>query len=586
MSLGQALGVMLRFPFACLLGIVTLIGYPWPASLTWHLRPLLFAGAAALVIWDIRQRYVRPLEASHRKTRIIDLPDEQPEILQRSAAGSDDEHTFDAVQCRIFLYGLLYPNRLRQRLTERYALSPTTLKQSVTIDVHIPEIMLVTAGKGDSPEKEPERVDRVLFPVLVPAKGAMLDDLRVLAADHSDLPALAHREYLQLVARTLRLLMVVAYGGGQLSPATHWWALRAERLALQTILHQADTPPPKEAPGESLRALLSIPPGQNPPIVDRDAIESAVMLVKLLAEHYVVVTSVPCPRDGRMVVAYERLTTRKPTKEASGTHLFRLRPLLSGTAASYHLIVEGPEGVYLIKQGSPGLTDYFGAHWAQIEQENKAAMSAGRLIDSPPPPYYRFGSRKGQRFAHFYTRFAPMPSSPVGYGDNPPNIHLLFRESPPGESFRAAITSSAAAVLIWLVGFVMSRGMLTKVPFTLDSDAPAILLVFPALAATWLGVEQRTQNLIGRTKTTFTTMLVTVFTSIAASGVFMMNNSAITYLAWRNPGNANFLGIQHLPWSLLALAAIVNAIVAIRSWQGHSREYRHLRTRRGSPHTD
>ncbi len=179
---------------------------------------------------------------SHRPTKVWGLPEYQVNVLQRTAGQAQISNTSDnagPAQARIFASAVIYPAHVRQRLTERYDPGQRTLTQFVTIDAQLPSRDVqrllnsadtATLQKPGIPAQrtttsndvaEGGRTDAadatqhpavILFPVLVPRKGEMVDNLRVLAADGSAVPVLSYRQYLQLVAKVLRTLLDIAYG--------------------------------------------------------------------------------------------------------------------------------------------------------------------------------------------------------------------------------------------------------------------------------------------------------------------------------------------------------------------------------------
>lgn len=565
----------------CLLVIAMALGYPpeLPDTFAWILRAMSFAGAVLLLWWHRREQYLVPLAASHRNPLAIDHWDDHPQLLQWHASRTELEPDLESMQSQLLIWALLSPSLLRQRIVERYTLSSRTLKQTVTIDMVLPKPARDLADASENTE-----IGGVAVPVLVLLKGALMDDLRIRAADGANLPTLAHHEYLQLAARTLRALLVFAYG--PLDRETHKVPLEAEERALRTIMRRRSGDKTPEDDGEqALLALVDDHRSGRLPVPKPAFITTAAALVRILARHYVVLAAVPYSTGGRLTVTYERLANREIPPKANGRpkgNLWRdngsyrlvLPTDLGCTCASYHLIVDGPEGIYLVEQDAPELDAYVRMHWKAMKSERDGHRIGP--MDLTPPPYYRFGSRRGQSFAHFYTRFTPIPRAHVLGGRNAPKLRLQFLETPPGESFRAAISSTAAALLIWLIGFVMSRGMDTVVGFELESDAPAILLVFPALAATWLGIDRKLQSLIGSSIGSAATILTTIIVSVAASGLFMLNVSDITYLRWDNPGAVNLLGIHHLSWTVLTVIAFANALVAAYLCAGDWWQYSHF----------
>jgi hypothetical protein len=242
------------------------------------------------------------------------------------------------------------------------------------------------------------------------------------------------------------------------------------------------------------------------------------------------------------------------------------------TAQSYHLVVDGGEGVYLGRQDAPGLVPYITAR----------AGSVGGSEPDAPPPYFRFRSRSGQSYGHFYTRFFPQPDAKgVAAGRQLPHITFRFFEVPPGSVFRAALTAWTAAALIWIFGLLTSSGA------SPSTDAPAYLLAFPALVGGWLGYESRRQHrLIEGALAASQSLIWTVLLSLAASGFFLTTRVRDSILGWTDPYGLDIAGVTSLPWTLVMLGSLLNAvaigyIAVARAWEYHQTTLGSKTSRRG-----
>ncbi|MDZ5443420.1 hypothetical protein U2F26_11845 [Micromonospora sp. 4G57] len=609
------------------------------ASLRWTARALAGVLLVLLLVWHTRRRYYLPQTKSHRPTKVWRLPDYQVNILQRSAGHSNALtrlNEADSARARIFTSAIIFPASVRQRITERYEPGQRTLMQRVTIDAQLsPRVVrkilhpdevsaaerrLTVPAQRSEPSVEfppPHGAEHgvptasaipdsngqsvILFPVLVPLKGEMVDNLRVLAADGSALPILSYRQYLQLVAQVLRTMLDIAYGR-DISAETHGEAFKAEQLALRAVMRRAEIIDKDDDDSGSHELSIVADADVGPEVVNEAALTLAAQLVKKLTSHYAVVAAVPCPPDGRFVVSYERMMT--PALElaplskgilnwmkARARLVFGSRPVdfaisldSAWTTQSYHLVIDAQDGVFVGVQESTDLLEYLTAHWNRVKGIRKKRARNGQVQQAvargessteatTPPPYYRFRRRAGQRYAHFYTRFFPEPIEELPRGNRVPEVRFRFYEVPPGSVFRAVITGCAAALLIWLIGFVASR---KADPGT---DVPAFLLVFPAVAAAWLGFDGQPRRLLEGTLAARISLVTTALCSIAASGLFMVYKANLLYFRWDNFFDMRILGIKSLAWSGLTLVAILNAtsigyIYLARSW-----EFMHLSSR-------
>ena len=225
---------------------------------------------------------------------------------------------------------------------------------------------------------------------------------------------------------------------------------------------------------------------------------------------------------------------------------------------SYHVRVDAPEGLYLARQRFVASDEYVG-------KTNPPLMAK----NAPTPVHYRFRRRLGQPYAHFYGRFFPVPVS----GQRRPKVQLDFFEVPPGSDFRAAIASSACLGLVWIVGFVMSR---TQNPGT---DAPAFLLVFPGVAASWLGFDAPAHRLFEGTLAARLSLALTTLISVTASGLFIMNRSGLSIFYETMPLRGSVLGVSKWFWALLTVMAFFNSLYLMNRWLCHSWRFKHLSER-------
>lgn len=576
-----SLSKRLTTAFACILLIVlSVTGLPprlgmFPSVVVQVTSAVLLAAIVGVFTW---RNYFVPIKSSHRATFLIPLPDAQVYTLQRSAG----HLIITPQQARMFAVSILVPTEVRERITERYDPAQRTLTQRVTIEGYIAENWLGGAVDGEPSGHSGEAgltADNrgtsgasLLFPLLIPRKGTLVDNLRVYGGDQAEMPVLSHRQYLQVVAQVLRTLLSVAYGA-QLKQPEHASALQAEHLALAAVMRRG------AASDESgIVAIRQLKMGSR--VVNKDALELAASLVERLASNYAIVASIPWPQDHRFIVTYQRLIT--PSLELAGIGAGVLRwakararlvlgarpvdisvPLENAcTSQSYHLIIDGQEGVFVGHQSSAGLEQYCAGH----AKRNQEMWKKEGSDHSVPPPYFRFRKRAGQRYGHFYTRFFPEPLSDVEGGDVLPSVRFRFFEVPPGSVFRATVAAIAATALIWLIAFVSSR---KNDPGT---DVPAFLLVFPALAAAWLGFDSGSRRLLEGTLAARISLAITALCSVAGSGLFMVFKAGLGILDDPNPFGMRILGNTSFAWTILTLAIGLNAIFIsylyfVRAWE-------------------
>jgi hypothetical protein len=528
-----------------------------PSWFTWPFRVLVVALGLVLLTLYTASRYVTPLRRSTTTRTMIGVDPTHVDELQRLAKGMAT-----VTQVKIFTAAVLRPVTVRQRVNEHYVPGQRTLRQAVRVEARVPNTLFKlpcfdSNGKkiGTRNVAEDYVQKNVLYlPILVPSKGVMLDGFALRGPGGEIVPALSYTEYLRLVACVLRTLLLQAYGTDfdQLPEE----ARRAEHAALSAVMRRGSAiQPPSLSYLTRLQAPHPVP------------LQVMVQLVGRLSTHYALVAAVHCDSDQRVLVEYERVVI-PAMRLASARRGWvqwlkdRLRLLLgarpidltvsldnASTCQSYHLTVESAEGLYLADQK------------AMIDMESYLRERPNVL---GAPPYYRFRRRLGQSHAHFYARFFPGPEP----GQPSPTLRLTYFEIPPGSVFRAMVTSVAAAVLVWLVGLVISAND----GHELGTDIPALLLAFPAVVAAWMGFEAPSRRLLEATLAARISLIITAMTSIAASGLFMVYRADLHHLHGVLPDRITFLGITQTSWSIVAALALSNASATlyaclVRTWE-------------------
>jgi hypothetical protein len=539
------------------------------------IRVLAFVAGCALLSAYAYSRYVRPVMSSRPSATLISLPPGQTHKIQ-TIAGLTKSVT--SAQAKLFALVLVAPSRTRQRLSETYEPAQRTLRQTVTVELNLRDAWVrEILRRTDGPPT-------MLIPAIVPHKGALLDNFKIFREDGNAMSTLAYSEYLQLIAGVLRALLTTALGAqkGEDFSIKFPAATQLETEALTAIIQRGfgrqgrvDEHNPSSHAKSVTDKLLALPNIKSSP-----ALQLAASLIIKLSSYYAIVIAEPIPPDGRYLYKYER--TVIPELDISGGQSGMIRRLKghirvllgarpvgvkvpldsASTAQSYHLLIHSEEGLYLGRQEAPGLRDYMICH------------ADNPRPDAVAPPYYRFRKRLGQSYAHFYARFFPEPNS----GQRIPAARFIFFEVPPGSLFRATAGAIAAAALVWLVAFVSVN---TKIQ--LNTDAPAILLAFPAIVAGWLGFAKPTPRLLEGTLASRLSLFATAFIALMASGLFMVYQAKVVgVFAWDSPERISILGVRSAAWSILIFASTLNAIgtiflYAIRTW-----EFLHLASRDSS----
>jgi hypothetical protein len=558
----------------------------WWVLLWWALKIIIVFAIIFILRKCIQRHYATEFKSPPSRSigDIPVVPEAEAYDLQRLAGGM----RLNAKQARIFSLAVLEPAELRQRISEHYIPDLRTLTQDVTMEIKIPD-RLSSIGRSGTSESD-DATGSTLLPIMILPKGE-INDLDVFADDGDRIPVLSYREYLQLAAGILRLFLREAFGldpAQSLAEAPHlstrsaeFDVLHLEHRALCQIMkrvqanvktnHRISPVSSEAAEIANLIENLQVSPER------KVYLQLAGALIRKLSMHYALVAVVPARNYGRFVIRFYRtlipeleLAPDENESEKALKKIFErfkgwLRILLgtrpvsvtvvldnAWTCQSYHVIVEGPEGLYLARQRFLASSEYL----------------SEKAKNAPTPAHYRFRRRLGQRYAHFYGRFFPTPED----GQQRPRIQLDFLEAPPGSGFRAAIASCACLALVWVVGLVMSH---TIRP---GSDAPAFLLVFPGIAASWLGLDAPSRLFEG-TLTARLSLGLTIFISVAASGLFICDSSGLSFFRYHTPTGISILGISDWSWAVLTIAAALNSEYMIYRWVRNSWVFKRLAER-------
>jgi hypothetical protein len=286
------------------------------------------------------------------------------------------------LQADYFEAELLPPRGLRARVVEDYEPQGQALHQRVTIDGRLPQDRTGDANTGD-----------IIFPLLVPAKGQLHENLKVYGADgRTPLGVIAYYECLEVIASILRLRIAQACGASPDEPLPQP-ASMIERSALRAIIQHCNSPAQNrrdsEAAAQSIMDLELIPESSISPETQQEGKVVAASLVRILSTNYVIPVPVRPDKNGRFIVSYEQSLVMSQIPHNSdrwsrikykarfylGTRPVSLKISLRNASkcVSYHLRVNGPEGLYLGKQEL--------------------------LPDALRLPYYRFRRRQGQAHA-------------------------------------------------------------------------------------------------------------------------------------------------------------------------------------------
>jgi hypothetical protein len=594
---------------------------------SWAFRVIVLFLAIRFVLGYTEHRHVRPLKGSSRRRQLgtqVELLGSGPaRTLQRRAG---NERRVKPLEAEIFALAITNPSLLRQRVTEQYEPERRTLRQRVTVEIQMPSELITNSTLspqedtetaqsqgGHTPDEETAsanspmpaatdssdfgtssnvgpsadflELESILFPVIVPYKGDLNDNFRILDAKGEPVPTLAYSEYLQVAASVLRMLLLKAYDlkNGETGPELPKSMLDAEKVALRCIIErgQPDSQDVIKAAKKiaALKETAEWTEREESGQLNPEMLQLAAEFVRAVANRYAMVALAKCETNGRLLLCYERtivpdLKIANEFKKGQRSRwikdrlclLLGARPIaltlvLKGapTCRSFHLTTTCPEGLYLREQIVAGIEEYITGRDRQREAI---------------PPYYRMQWRLGQRYSHFYSRFLPPPRE--SQNEKFPQLKVIFLETPPGSLFRSSIVALGSSALIWIVGYIVSHGG------SLQNGAPVVLLALAAGVAAWLGYDAQSRRLLEGTLAARVSLIWTALTSVAAAALLMayQAHAPVPLKTFRLPGNVTFLNISHLSWAILSALAIGNSIAitylaAFRTW-----EYKYLCSRR------
>ncbi|GAA3011701.1 hypothetical protein [Actinokineospora diospyrosa] len=507
-----------------------------------------------------RRRHQLRFKSGHGILTLRQVPPSAIAPLQEAAI---DTKLCSAAQALIFAQGVVQSRQLRQRLVETYELDQRTVRQRVSIDVEVPRKLLPREANGR------KRLTSVYFPVLIPRKSKFQDDFSVYGADGEALHVLPYRQYLQLAATVLRQLLMSATGvtTPQALPEA---AVEAERAALTLMVarRSADGFAPDMAKVDNWESRVRLPANASP--AQQNALRLAVDFVRMLTFNYAIVVPLPIDCHGRALVKFQQTLVPELNLSSRRQRLALLlgaRPIdltfsivMASTCQSYHLRVTGTDDLYL---GDQNLVD-------------SAATLHGQAKHEYVPPHVRFRRRLGQPHAHVYTRFFPEPAEvvtgPRQRRFERPSVRLKFFETPPGSLFRAVVSALACLALVWIVGVVSSRTP------DADTDAPAFLLVFPAVVGAWLGFDAAGRRLLEGTLAARISLSCTVLISIVSTGLFLGHKGLDDVISWhRLP--VSVLWVNDWSWLVAVLLSGANAFVTAVIYLRRTAFYSYLATR-------
>ncbi len=456
---------------------------------------------------------------------------------------------------------------------------------------------------ADSSDIDRIRTAPPLFyvPILVPAKGDLVDQLEIQRSDGSAAHSVSHTQTLRLVALGLRFLLLAALA----EPGTNAAAFddkdfREHELVLLRLISRRG---PLGRSGGPWEAGLTASTGASQSALEHRKATALLHLTKVveatlealerqfpwkssddakriervkafsnvrdyvlkLAQCYPILVSLPNNDQAYRRLAYERVIAPAPF----GTHRLRLwaglRPdrvvvpvTLPFEADSYHLEIIGPAEYYLREQllGCPRCSARVDSTWRGLSASGSGCHHGP--IGGDERCYVRVRRRAGQNYCHVYLRgFA---ASKLDEHGQQIIMTARFAEAPPGIEERALLAAAAASVVVAVIGYLRSRNGL--LPPTDIADIPALLLAVPGVAATWFGFNSDTDTVLRSSLTARISLLATGLLSVAAVSCYLLQ----AYLGWKRGPQWGFLGVHEWVWLVLLGVSVANTgIIAYKA---------------------
>lgn len=590
---------------SAILGWLAFFRLPWQSPFLaasrpqpiFHLRPLMalaWVAFTATIVLVINYRYRRraipwvPSTADGDGMSALDMsiPDLQRVFDLRAEAALSDK----MISLPMFVSLVLQPEKSRMRTVETVSLEGRVIVQDVRVELSLSDALLdaswerreVTENRdGGRSGDEDAGNSEIYVPILNCPKKEMIDNFHVRDREGRDLDILCYEETIQLISSSLHFLIQAALrendrGAGATSEGID----TAEALFLMLIC--GNTTPSLKTTERTIQAGLAhigiTGKGDDEP----QTVTWLREFLRTLAQAFPLVAVVPeMPGPRRLQIFYSR-TTIPPNKSKRLRHWLRLmlglRPVtvqmspgMAHNSQSYHLQVRAPESQYLMEQTLRCAE--CGQKLSRSEVETDGSGGCGHVRPaSDNEPYFQLLRKRGQHYAHLYMRgFAGLQQQ---------NIRLTasFGEVPPGTLASAAITAVTSFLLIGAVG-VAEMTKLSR-----DSDIPAVLLVLPAVAASWFGFASDTEAVLRSSLAARCSLILGGFTSIAASVLFIVSGAVqqdkqdpLSMAVGQAGDSTAILGIQvGWWWSALIYLSGANLVYVLIQLVVRSNAYRRL----------
>lgn len=519
---------------AALLALISLFasgaGYGWTRRLLLSAVGLV-AVASYITYWDVSLRvhtFPDPPEPNHEPPNHNKVTDYAAALLKE----------LDLGQVTVFFDAIVHPTYRFERITE-------------SVEPVIRSVQVRTSYTFQDPPATSGRV--VALPLVLQRRGALMDGLMVTNGAGERVSTVGRSMTIALEVAIIRFVLDVV------SAEALTLYIRDIEKDVIDFLSASQPQPPFKVTTLATR-IRGLPSTEK----TKPLLQEVSRLLRRLTRLYPILVLTDCASSkqgsglirARRRFTVERLVAPSYITESQAGVAGRLNILRDGIrqalgihpavvshpltnadrAASYHLQIRGPVGTYLARQRI--------AEYPSGDDANVTGLD------------YVLRPRRGQRVAHLYVR-----SSSELLPDEQADIrrwrslylYCGFFERMPGSLGNATMSALGAAVLIAIGGFIKLDADVTS------TDVVAVLLAFPAVASTWLGLENG-RRLFGGVLMARVSLLTTIVVALISS----------VYYALGPASTNNKVALLSRPgaeiWSFLIGAAGVNLLACIGGW--------------------
>ena len=487
---------------------------------------------------------------------------------RQKAAGRQLEEKYrdDTTPLNTFATAIITTSTLRSRVVETISLDTDgqSIRQHVSVEY--------VRGSDAAIELD--------LPLIIAPKGDLIDNFSVTDSAGTALTTLSYEEGVELSAQALHILITALY---PTLPAPDFSAIELDLLGVIATRGKISRTEVSTIWQEAAQKLRQLRPATT---LDPDKLQRLEQYFRTLAVSYPIVTNVAIiAGQERVLIKYERTLIprelggrRAKLRGLLGLSSFQIRiPLkLAFSTDSYHLRVEGPGDQYAVGQDVRcGICHRrFQRQWAPGKSQDCKLHTTSDSVHRDY--YFRVRERRGQSFVHIYMRGF------VKSGFERLELFVKFGERPPGTLGRAVFTALSLVALVAAIGY-LSRSLGTG--NETSSDVPALLLAFPAVAASYLGLGSSENSLLRTSLAARLSLLISGTLSLLSAVLYLLQNAKI---APRNDaGFIKLFGVQDELWLLLLAAALANFIVVARIFIMRLRYFQQLKAKNlrfaGSP---